>query len=91
VELTLLVGAYAQRWALQSPPNTSMTETVAKWRSYGPAVIPLPHPSWRSTAWLRRNAWFEDDLGPYLRARVAAILSDSAAATDSPPPVGSMK
>ena len=77
VELTLLVGAYAQRWALRDAPKRSMTETVAAWRSLGPAIIPLPHPSWRSTAWLRRNPWFDEDLAPYLRARVAALLSES--------------
>ena len=77
VRLTLLVGAYAQRWALQNAARSSMTETVANWRSYDPSVIPLPHPSWRSTAWLRRNAWFEDELVPHLRAMVAAVLSDS--------------
>ncbi|MBZ9891511.1 uracil-DNA glycosylase family protein [Mesorhizobium sp. BR1-1-3] len=75
VELTVLVGAYAQRWALGDTPRRSMTETVAAWRTYGPAVIPLPHPSWRCAGWLRRNSWFENELAPYLRVRVAAILS----------------
>lgn len=88
VELTLLVGAYAQRWALQDIPKRSMTETVAAWRTCDPAVIPLPHPSWRSTVWLRRNPWFEDELAPYLRARVAAILGSSAAVRE-PAPAGS--
>src|ERR1019366_6381865 len=78
VELTLLVGAHAHRWALQAPPERSMTATVAAWRMLSPAVIPLPHPAWRNTAWLRRNAWFEEELAPYLRARVAAILGGSA-------------
>jgi uracil-DNA glycosylase len=76
VELTLLVGIYAQRWALQQAAKGSMTETVAAWRTYGPSVIPLPHPSWRTTTWLRRNGWFESELATYLRARVAAVLSD---------------
>ena len=76
VELTLLVGAYAQRWALRDAPKRSMTETVAAWRSLGPAAIPLPHPSWRSTAWLRRNPWFDEELAPYLRARVTALLGE---------------
>lgn len=87
-ELTLLVGAYAQRWALPDAPKRSMTETVAAWRTFGPAVIPLPHPSWRSTAWLRRNPWFDEELAPYLRIRVAALLGDTAA-VDEPAPSGS--
>ena len=39
-------------------------------------VLPLPHPSWRNTAWLKRNPWFEAELVPELRARVAALLED---------------
>lgn len=74
VELTLLVGAYAQRWALQAAAKSSMTDTVAAWGTYDASVIPLPHPSWRSTAWLRRHPWFEDELLPHLRARVTAVL-----------------
>jgi uracil-DNA glycosylase len=51
-----------------------MTETVARWRDYLPEFLPLPHPSWRNTAWLRRNPWFEDEVVPVLRARVARLL-----------------
>jgi uracil-DNA glycosylase len=75
VELTLLVGVYAQRWALQGAAKGSMTATVAAWREYGPAIIPMPHPSWRTTSWLRKNEWFEGDVLPHLRVRVAAILT----------------
>jgi uracil-DNA glycosylase len=84
MDLTLLVGSYAQRWALRDSPRRSMTETVAAWRTYGPAVIPLPHPSWRSTVWLRRNPWFEQELAPYLRSRVAALLGEAATAEEAP-------
>ena len=82
VEFILLVGVYAQRWALQGAARATMTDTVAAWRSYGPSVIPLPHPSWRSTAWLRRNGWFEADVAPYLRTRVAEILAGSTVVRD---------
>jgi uracil-DNA glycosylase len=74
VELTLLVGGYAQDWALGDRARASMTETVAAWREYGPTVLPMPHPSWRNIAWLKRNPWFEEEVTPYLRARVADIL-----------------
>jgi uracil-DNA glycosylase len=74
-ELTLLVGTYAQGWHLGTRAKASMTDTVAAWRDYLPAILPLPHPSWRNTAWLKRNPWFEDEVAPYLRARVAAILA----------------
>ncbi|MDG2530128.1 uracil-DNA glycosylase family protein [Caulobacter endophyticus] len=75
VELTLLVGGYAQAWALGAAMKPSMTETVAAWSEYAAqGVLPLPHPSWRNTAWLKRNPWFEDEVTPYLRRRVAGIL-----------------
>ncbi|MFN4287682.1 MAG: uracil-DNA glycosylase family protein [Brevundimonas sp.] len=75
VELTLLVGAHAQRWALAEQARASMSETVRAWRAFGPQVIPLPHPSWRNTAWLRANPWFGQELVPHLRARVQEVLS----------------
>jgi uracil-DNA glycosylase len=75
VELTLLVGSYAQAWALGERAKASMTETVAAWRDHAPTFLPLPHPSWRNTGWLKRNPWFEDDVTPYLRARIAAMLA----------------
>lgn len=75
VELTLLVGGYAQRWALPEARGRSMTDTVAGWRAHLPEVISLPHPSWRNIAWLRRNPWFADEVEPYLRGRVAALLA----------------
>jgi len=74
-ELTLLVGWHAQVWALGDRARGSMTETVVHWRDYLPDNVPLPHPSWRNTAWLKRNPWFADEVVPYLRARTADILS----------------
>jgi uracil-DNA glycosylase len=75
VELTLLVGSYAQAWALGDRNGALMTETVAAWRDHAPVILPLPHPSWRNTGWLKRNPWFEAEVTPYLRRRVAGILA----------------
>lgn len=75
VELTLLVGSHSQRWTLRRAGYRSMTETVRAWRSVGPALLPLPHPSWRNTAWLNRNPWFEAEVTPYLRERVAKLIA----------------
>ena len=72
VALTLLVGSYAIDHYLA--PKRSMTETVAAWRRYLPRYLPLPHPSWRTTAWERRNPWFGADLVPALRERVKALV-----------------
>ena len=75
VELTLLVGGYAQDWALGGKTKGNMTETVRAWLEYGPACLPLPHPSWRNTGWLKRNPWFEAEVTPYLRQRVQEMLA----------------
>lgn len=74
VALRVIVGGYAQRYHLGA--RASVTQTVRDWRQTAPGTIPLPHPSWRNTAWLRRNPWFETDLLPALRAQVAAALGD---------------
>jgi len=47
---------------------------VRAWRDYPPDVVPMPHPSWRNTAWLRRNPWFDEELAPHVRQRVAEII-----------------
>jgi uracil-DNA glycosylase len=72
VELTLLVGGYAQAWALGGAGP--MTEVVRAWRALAPRALPLPHPSWRNTSWLKRHPWFEAEVVPYLRGRVGEIL-----------------
>ena len=75
VELTLLVGGHAQKWALGDRAKGSMTDTVRAWRTYLPlGYLPTPHPSWRNTAWLRRNRWFEDEVAPFIRQTVAGML-----------------
>ena len=73
--LSLYVGSYSQRWHLGGRAKPSLTETVAAWRDYTPKAIPLPHPSWRNNAWLKKNPWFEKELLPYLRRAVSRALS----------------
>jgi len=77
IGLTLLVGAYAQAFHLGGRRRKGMTDTVRHFDDYLPEFMPLPHPSWRNTGWLKRNAWFEDALLPVLRARVRALMEVS--------------
>ena len=72
VPLTLLIGAYAQGWHLGGRSN--VTARVVAWRDHAPRVFPLPHPSWRNTAWIKKNPWFETELLPVLQARVKEVL-----------------
>ena len=74
VGLTLLVGSYAIDYYLGERRLRTMTETVTAWRDYLPDYLPMPHPSWRTTAWERHNPWFAAELLPELRRRVAALL-----------------
>jgi len=73
VPLTVLVGGYAHKFHLNS--RGPVTETVRNWRKHAPRVFALPHPSWRNTAWLKKNPWFETDLLPVLRASVQEVMS----------------
>ena len=74
VELTLLVGAYAQAHFLRAAGHTSVTDTTRNWRVHQPRIIPLPHPSPRNVAWFKANPWFIDELLPVLQERVRELL-----------------
>jgi uracil-DNA glycosylase len=80
LRLVLLIGQYAQRWHLTPAERAGgLTATVVRWREImavprRPKLLPLPHPSWRNTAWLKRNPWFEAELLPVLRAEVQNAL-----------------
>jgi uracil-DNA glycosylase len=75
IELTLLVGQYAQRRFLGAAAGGGVTPTVAGFASHGPRYLPLPHPSPRNQGWFKHNDWFASALLPVLRQRVAAVLS----------------
>ncbi|MEO5694742.1 MAG: uracil-DNA glycosylase family protein [Usitatibacter sp.] len=73
IEITLLIGLHAQRHFLGNRRKSSLTETVRAWREFAPQYLPLPHPSPRNTPWFKRNPWFEGELLPGLRERVASL------------------
>lgn len=77
VRLTLVIGQYAQAWHLPGA-GSSVTAVVDAWRQHWPGVVPLPHPSPRNNVWLRRHPWFEAELLPRLRERVASVLAGEA-------------
>jgi uracil-DNA glycosylase len=78
LQLVVAIGLYAQEWHLGAARRGSLSETVSDWQAIfdaerQPRVLPLPHPSWRNTGWLKRNPWFEAELLPVLRAEVARL------------------
>lgn len=75
IELTLVVGQYAQTHHLPDNPHKNLTETVRAWQDFWPQALPLPHPSPRNNIWMRKNPWFQEDVLPALRRAVHRILS----------------
>ena len=80
IRLFLCIGKYSLAYHLPETRRSSLTDIVSDWRAIlgdggHRSVLALPHPSWRNNAWLRKNPWFEAELLPELRVRVAAILA----------------
>jgi uracil-DNA glycosylase len=74
IELTLLIGAYAQARYLGDRREKTLAGTVARWRAFGPAFIPTPHPSPRNRNWLKTHPWFEAEVVPEIRRRVGELV-----------------
>jgi uracil-DNA glycosylase len=77
IELTLLIGMYAQNHYLGKRKKATLTATVQAYEEYLPlGFLPLPHPSPRNTLWLKRNAWFERDVVPQLQSRTQEFITN---------------
>jgi len=74
LELTLLIGQYAQKYYLGKKLKKNLTETVSHFEEYLPDYFPMVHPSPRNGIWLRKNSWFEESVVPVLQKRVKMIL-----------------
>jgi len=74
LDMTLLIGQYAQQYYLGSSKKKTLTATVQNFEDYMPKYLPLPHPSPRNNIWLRKNAWFEASVLPILKSKVASII-----------------
>jgi uracil-DNA glycosylase len=73
IGLTLLVGSYAQNIELGAG---SVAARVENFRDYLPRYFPLPHPSWRTSGWERRNPWFAAEVLPALRDLVRDVIEE---------------
>jgi uracil-DNA glycosylase len=74
VELTLLIGSYAQSYYLSKLAKSNLTQTVAAFKEYLPTFFPLVHPSPLNFRWQAKNPWFRQELVPVLQERVKKIL-----------------
>jgi len=82
LRLVLAIGHYAQRWHIIGNCGKTLTEMVGNWSEIlaikqprGYHVLPLPHPSWRNTGWLKKNPWFSEELLPVLKKLVQEYIS----------------
>ncbi|WIO73580.1 uracil-DNA glycosylase family protein [Porticoccaceae bacterium LTM1] len=75
IELTLLVGQYAQRYYLPEDGHQTLTDRVSHWQEYlTSGFLPLVHPSPRNRLWLKRNPWFLEELVPELQHNIKRVL-----------------
>ncbi|NOH35723.1 uracil-DNA glycosylase family protein [Vibrio chagasii] len=75
VQMTLLIGQYAQNYYLKERATKTLTETVKNWQVWAPEFLPLPHPSPRNNIWLKKNPWFESEVIPYIRKHISEHLA----------------
>ncbi len=85
LELLLLIGHYAQHYYLGPARKPSVTATMLAWREYLPRYLPLPHPSPRNLGWFKAHPWFEAEVIPELRTRVAKVLASPASSAHLTP------
>ncbi|WP_299140791.1 uracil-DNA glycosylase family protein [uncultured Vibrio sp.] len=75
IQMTLLIGQYAQNYYLKERTTKTLTETVKNWQAWAPEFLPLPHPSPRNNIWLKKNPWFENEVIPYIRQHISEHLA----------------
>jgi len=75
IELTIVIGRHALAWHGDDPRRTTLSAAVHRWRERDPRLVVLPHPSPRNNRWLMRNPWFEAEVLPVVRSRVATVLA----------------
>ncbi|WP_130735541.1 uracil-DNA glycosylase family protein [Flavobacterium sp. J27] len=74
IELTLLIGQFAQKYYLKEKCKKQLTQTVGSFEEYLPKYFPLPHPSPRNRFWIQKNQWYEKNIIPILQEKVSEIL-----------------
>ncbi|CYV02654.1 uracil-DNA glycosylase family protein [Streptococcus suis] len=73
IELTILVGNYAQTYYLEKSQR-NLTERVKHADDYLPTYFPLPHPSPRNNIWQAKHPWFVEQTLPILKNNINILL-----------------
>lgn len=76
VQLTILIGQYAQQYYLKEPSSSNLTARVRAYENYLPQFFPLVHPSPLNQGWMKKNEWFEQKVLPVLKDKIKAILKN---------------
>jgi len=74
IELTILIGMYAQKYYLGDQRERTLTETVKNYKQYLPQYFVLPHPSPRNNIWQAKNPWFKTKVLPDLKKAMRRIV-----------------
>ena len=76
IELTLLIGSYAQKYYLKKKAYKTLTETVQHYEEFlSEGYLPLVHPSPRNKLWQKKNPWFEEQIVPLIQSVIQKHLS----------------
>lgn len=75
IQLTILIGQYAQKYYLPHNQYRTLTETVLNYEAFLPQYFVLVHPSPLNFRWFAKNQWFTTDLVPVLQKTVSKIIN----------------
>ena len=75
IELTILIGAHAQKYYLGKDFKKNLTQTVKSYEDFLPKYFPIVHPGPLTMGWVKKNPWFEDQVIPDLQKRIEKILA----------------
>ncbi|MCB5136628.1 uracil-DNA glycosylase family protein [Streptococcus mutans] len=77
IQLTILIGNYAQKYYLHQKSSVKLTDTVKHYKKYLPDYFPLVHPSPRNQIWMSKHPWFEAQVVPDLKKIIQQIIQSS--------------
>ncbi|MDT9563525.1 uracil-DNA glycosylase family protein [Streptococcus mutans] len=77
IQLTILIGNYAQKYYLHQKSSVKLTDTVEHYKKYLPDYFPLVHPSPRNQIWMSKHPWFEAQVVPDLKKIIQQIIQSS--------------